>query len=288
MATQSISAFRQFSGLTPALSLRYSPVSRPHRPHPSVPLKELLKEKQAREKQQLILDLLPLVKRVALKIRERLPAHVEVDDLVGDGVLGLMDAIGKFDPSKRVKLESYARHRIRGAILDGLRGADPVSRDLRRMKRKVQQLYCELESKLSRAVRDEEMAGALGISLARWNETLNRIANVGSDCSGRLLTASPTSYSVSQQADPELIAGQPAGPFEHCYRAEQCTILRQALSRLRQREREIIILYYWHELTMNQIAGQLGVDTSRVSQVHSAALARLKAGVHSLAHSSGP
>ena len=288
MATQPISVFQQINGLTAVPTLRRSRTSRPSRKDLTVRPREPRMVKRTQEEEKLIMDLLPLVKHVAFKIRAHLPVHVEVDDLIGDAVLGLMDAIGKFDPSKRVRLESYARHRIHGAILDGLRGADPVSRDLRRMKSKVQRLYCELESKLGRAVRDEEMAGALGISLARWHDTLNRIANVGSDCSGRRLTAGPTSYSVSQQADPELIADQPAGPFEHCYRAEQCTILHQALSRLRQREREIIILYYWHGLTMKQIAGQLGVDASRVSQVHSAALARLKAGLHSLVHSSGP
>ena len=107
----------------------------------------------------------PWYKRIALKIRRHLPAHVEVDDLTANGVLGLVDAVAKFDPSKGVKLETYARHRVRGAILDGLRRADTASRDMRRKNKRIQTLYHELESKLGRPVRDEEMAKALGMNL---------------------------------------------------------------------------------------------------------------------------
>jgi RNA polymerase sigma factor for flagellar operon FliA len=90
------------------------------------------KEKAVEDREKLLVETLPLVKRVALKIRKRLPAHVEMDDLFSDGMLGLIDAVTKFDPSKKVKLETYARRRICGSILDGLRGADPASRDVRR------------------------------------------------------------------------------------------------------------------------------------------------------------
>jgi DNA-directed RNA polymerase specialized sigma subunit len=122
MATQPISVFRQINGLTAVPTLRRSRTSQPSRKDLTVRPKELRMEKRTQEEEKLIMDLLPLVKHVAFKIREHLPVHVEVDDLIGNGVLGLLDATGKFDPSKRVKLESYARHRIRGAILDGLRG----------------------------------------------------------------------------------------------------------------------------------------------------------------------
>ncbi len=106
--------------------------------------------------------MLPLVRRIALKVRERLPAHVEVDDLYSNGIVGLVDAIAKFDVGKRVKLESYARHRVRGAILDGLRTADPATRDLRRKNKAIQKLYRELEVKFGRPVHDDEMAAASG------------------------------------------------------------------------------------------------------------------------------
>jgi RNA polymerase sigma factor for flagellar operon FliA len=248
----------------------------------SVHTKECRDNTHDQKWQDLVVELLPLVKRVAFKIRQHLPSHVEMDDLVADGVLGLLDALAKFDSNKRVKLESYARHRIRGAILDGLRRADPATRDLRRMKNNVQQLYCGLESRLGRPVRDEEMAGALGMSLARWHDTLNRIEGVGLDCGGRRLTAGPTSRSVGQQAEPGLLQDNAADAFDLCVRSEQREIVGRALPRLRERERRIIGLYYHHELTMKQIADHLGVDESRVSQLHSAALAQLGTGVVSL------
>jgi RNA polymerase sigma factor for flagellar operon FliA len=141
--------------------------------------------------------MLPLVKRVALKIRKGLPAHVQMDDLSSDGVLGLIDAVAKFDPSKTVKLETYARRRICGSILDGLRGADLASRDIRRKSKEVQKLYHELEVKLGRPVTDEEMAAAQGMNLAQWHRELNEIQSAGHDCGPRTLSAAPSSAPAS-------------------------------------------------------------------------------------------
>ena len=110
----------------------------------------------------MLVEMLPLVKRMAFKIREHLPSYVEVDDLIGNGVLGLVDAVSKFDTTKRVKLESYARHRVRGGILDGLRSVDPASRDLRHKNKKIQKLYRELEVKLGRPVKGRGNRRGLG------------------------------------------------------------------------------------------------------------------------------
>ena len=231
-------------------------------------------------RESLLVEMLPLVKRIALKIRGHLPAHVEVDDLRANGILGLVDAIDKFDPSKGVKLESYARHRVRGAILDGLRRADTASRDLRRKVKRIQTLYLEVESKLGRPVRDEEMAEAMGMNLGQWHRSLNEIQNVGIDCGSRIHTAGPTLK--LQSTDPELLTDGRDDAFDLCYRREQHEILDHALSRLRDREREIITLLYRHGLTMKQIAARLQVDESRVSQLHSVALGRLKASVDSV------
>ena len=132
-------------------------------------------------RESLLVEMLPLVQHVAYNIRKHLPAQIEVDELAANGVLGLVDAVDKFDPSKGVKLETYARHRVRGAILDGLRRADTASRDMRRKNKRIQTLYHELESKLGRPVRDEEMAKALGINLGQWHQSLNEIQNVGID-----------------------------------------------------------------------------------------------------------
>jgi RNA polymerase sigma factor for flagellar operon FliA len=231
-------------------------------------------------RESLLVEMLPLVKRIALKIRGHLPAHVEVDELSANGILGLVDAVDKFDPSKGVKFESYARHRICGAILDGLRSADTASRDLRRKNKRIQTLYFELESKLGRPVRDDEMAEALGMNLGRWYQSLNEIQSVGIDCGSRVLTAGPTLK--LQSTDPELLTDGRDDPFDLCYRREQHEILDNALSGLRSREREIITLHNQHGLTMKQIAVRMHVDESRVSQIHSVALGRLKASVNSV------
>ena len=232
------------------------------------------------EKQRVLVAMLPLVKRMAYKMREHLPAHVDVEDLVGNGVLGLVDAVSKFDRTKQVKLESYARHRIRGSILDGLRSLDPVSRDLRKKNKKVERIYRELEGHLGRPASDEEVAAALGMSLQQWHRNLRDMQGVGIENWSRAGSAAPTLKHVTTEetipADPE------EGPFEQCYRAEQREILRQALFHLRERDRVIINLYYRDELTMKQIAARLHVDESRVSQLHAAALLRLKSCVQAL------
>jgi len=264
-----------------------SPLSRqlvPRRDMTSASLRPVARRegRQAEDKQRLLIELLPLAKSMALKIRGHLPSHVEVDDLIGNGVLGLVDAVAKFDTKKRVKLESYARYRVRGGILDGLRSADPASRDLRRKNKKIQKAYRELEVKLGRSVEDEEIAGALGMNLAQWHRTLNEIQSIGCDAGTRALSAGPTTKSLSRRIEPPHLADDSADPFELCYRREQRDVLGRALSHLRERERQIITLYYEQDLTMKQIAARLNVDESRVSQLHSAALARLKASVNSL------
>ena len=232
------------------------------------------------DRESLLVGMLPIVRQMALKIRGHLPAHVEMGDLIANGVLGLMDAVDKFDPSKGVKLESYARHRVRGAILDGLRSADTASRDLRRKNKRIQTLHRELESKLGRPVQDEEMATALGMQLGEWHRALTEVQSVGFDCGSRVLTAGPTLK--LQSTDPELLTDGRHDQFDLCYRREQQEILGQAVSRLRDREREIITLLYRHGLTMKQIAVRMHVDESRVSQIHSVALERLKARVDSV------
>jgi RNA polymerase sigma factor for flagellar operon FliA len=221
-----------------------------------------------------------MVQRIALNIRGHLPGHVEVDDLRANGLLGLVDAAAKFNPAKGVKFDTYARHRVRGAILDGLRKADPISRELRRKNKRIQSLYHELEGDVGRPVGDEEMARALGVNLDRWHQSLNEIQSIGCDSGSRILTAAPAMSPPS--CDPELLPDYGENPFDSCHRREQTEILKQALSTMPDRERRIIILYYLQGLTMKDIALRLHVDESRISQIHSLAMGRLKASVHSL------
>jgi RNA polymerase sigma factor for flagellar operon FliA len=282
MATQFVSTSHPLSSSAAAPALcgrkmtRLVPTSRIMRP------RKRREEKPIQDREKLVVDMLPLVKRVALKIRKRLPAQVEIDDLLSDGVVGLVDAVAKFNPRKRVKLESYARHRIRGSILDGLRGADPVPRDLRRKHKNFQKLSQELEADLGRPVKDEEMATGMGMTVAQWHHELNEIQSAGIDCGARTLSAGPTFMQTS--VEPAFLAGDASNAFDLCYLREQREILALSLSQLRERERQIITLYYQRGLTMQEIASRMKVDASRVSQLHAAALVRLKAKVDSLIH----
>jgi len=280
MATPAVPAFQKLSH-APALPCRPILRQRSRLVH-SKRSKAPSEEKAVQSKPELLAEMLPLVQRVAFNIRKHLPAHVEADELAANGVLGLVDAVAKFDPSKGVKLEAYARHRVRGAILDGLRRADTASRDMRRKYKRIQALYHKLERKLGRHVRDDEMAKALGMNLGQWHRSLNEIQNVGIEWGSRILSAGPTLK--LQSTDPELLTDGRDDAFDLCYRREQHEILDHALSRLRDREREIITLLYRHGLTMKQIAARLHVDESRVSQIHSVALRRLKACADSLLH----
>jgi RNA polymerase sigma factor for flagellar operon FliA len=235
------------------------------------------------DREDLLVSLYPLLRRMALKMRSHLPASVEVDDLVGAGALGLLDAVAKFDLSKHTKLETYARHRIRGSMLDSLRALDPVSRSLRMKSRKIEKLYRELGNRLGRAASDEEMVEALGVDLPEWQDILGELQSVAKD--GDFSARWPARRGAGVRhlthtggEDNDAVADLPSGgdgPFELLLRREQGEILQRALASLPARDREVMILYYWNELTMAQIATRLGVDESRICQIHSQMLARL-------------
>lgn len=223
------------------------------------------------ERDSQVIELVPLVRRMAVKMRRTLPAHIELNDLVSAGVLGLLDATKKFDVRKQVKIECYARHRIRGAILDGLRSLDTASRDLRKKNKRIQKTIRDLEANLGRRVEDGEAAKALGISLEKWQHDVQELQAAGVDClrSG-VLKSSP---SVDTENLPAL--NQP-NPFDLCYSRERREIADRALACLPPRERTIITLYDSQEMTMKQIGARLRIDESRVSQLHSAAVERLR------------
>jgi len=229
--------------------------------------------------QDLLQAMAPLVKRVAFEMRQHLPPHVEMDDLVGAGTLGLVDALRKFDPSRKVKLESYARHRIRGGILDALRSLDPASRDMRRRVRKVEKAYRELEARLGRPAQGEEIARALGISLKVWHRWSQEVHALGFDGWQHSETAAAAVKLPVKEENLVAVRELAEDPFDLCYRREQRDLLNRALERLPERERLIVTLYYQQDLTMKEIASRLAVDESRISQLHAEALVRLKARV---------
>jgi RNA polymerase sigma factor FliA len=225
--------------------------------------------KADRERQ--VLDLIPLVKRMALKMRRTLPAHIELDDLVGAGMLGLLDATQKYDSRKRVKIESYARHRIRGAILDGLRSLDTASRDLRKKNKRIEKAFRDLETRLGRAAEEDEAARELGISLEKWHRDLQELRAAG--VNGPHATQAKNAKLVNEE---NLPAENQLNQYELCYLRERRDIANRALACLPARERSIVSLYHGREMTMKEIGSRLRIDESRVSQLHSAAVERLR------------
>jgi len=239
--------------------------------HPQRPASARAAAQSYPELHDLAVKLLPLVKSVAYQILDHLPPHVEVCDLAGAGVIGLLHAMRNFDARKHVKIETYARHRIRGAILDSLRNMDPVSRDVRRKSKNAEKIYERLQTALGRSVSDEEMARALGISLKKWYRLVRELTSV--DIAWMRPNRIPEPNAMNEA---RLAADSRDNPFELCYRAEQLKILGRAAASLPKRERTVLALYYECDLTMKQTGKQIGVEESRVSQIHRAAITRLR------------
>ena len=223
------------------------------------------------DREKLILDCLPLVKFVAHRISARLPAHVEVDDLIHSGILGLIDAVKKFEPGRNVKFKTYAEQRIRGAILDGLRDLDWVPRSLRRKKKDIENAYHLLEQQAGRAATDEEVAAHLGLSLVDLHHALDELKGV---TLGAFVDA-------GENGDGEnLISFVPDTDGENAHvllqGQEVKTILMTAVERLPAKERFVVQLYYFEELTMKEIGTLLNITESRVSQLHTKSMLRLR------------
>lgn len=229
------------------------------------------------DREATVLRLLPLVRRVAYELRERLPQHVDLEDLAGAGVLGLLEAVRRFDVRRHAKIETYARYRIRGAILDSLREMDPASRDLRRKSKAAENVYRTLQSRLGRPVEDDELASAMGLSLEAWYRSVREINSLGLDWMRPHQFPEP-----SRTEEPSAPAESGDSAFDICYRREQKDLLAKAASMLPAREREVITLYYGREKTMSEIGRLMQIDESRVSQIHTAAVARLRMKVRRL------
>lgn len=239
--------------------------------------REALAAKRERQREELTVKLMGLVKRVAFEMREHLPAHLDLDDLVSAGTMGLIDAVRRFEAGKHVKIETYARYRIRGAILDALRSLDPASRDMRKKNKRAERVFRGLQLKLGRPATDTEMAEAMHVSLNTWYKMVNEMQTMGVEWLRPTDMAPPRPL-----AEEDLPATDQADQFELCYRQEQRDLIARSLDRVSERERLVLSLYYGQDLTMKQIGDQLGIDESRVSQIHSVALTRLRSRVQSM------
>jgi len=233
-----------------------------------------------REEERLLLEHLPIVRFLARRIHERLPQYVDMEDLVSAGVVGLMDAFTKFDPRKKVQFRSYAQFRIRGAILDSLRTLDWSPRDLRRKGRALEEAIGILTGRFGRAPNDTEIAAELGLNLEEYQALLGDLKGL------EIGTLHAEHNEDSGEEELAYIPGRPdEDPLFCCLRGELKEKLVEAIEALPERERLVMTLYYYEELTMREIGLALGVVESRVSQIHSSAVVHLRVALKGFASS---
>jgi|HubBroStandDraft_5_1064220.scaffolds.fasta_scaffold75921_1 RNA polymerase sigma factor for flagellar operon FliA len=219
---------------------------------------------------RIVLEHLPLVKAIAVRVHENLPVHVDLDDLVHAGVLGLFDAASKFNPDKQVAFSSYAKHRIKGAILDSLRQLDWASRDLRRRHKQVEAATRELAATLQRTPTESEIAQKLGVDVERWRQMMVDLRSVG------LISASSRTAEHDDLPAPDFPSKPETQPDNMCSREQMRSVLGVAMKTLPERYQKVVFLYYTNEMTMKEIGGILGINESRVSQIHKSALEKMQ------------
>jgi len=230
------------------------------------------------EQERILLEHLPIVRFLARRIHERLPQHVDIEDLVSAGVVGLMDAFSKFDPAKKVQFRSYAQFRIRGAILDSLRTLDWSPRELRRKGRAVVEAIRVLTARLGHAPNEAEVATEMNLELEEYQQLLGDLKGV------EIGTLHMERNEDSGEEELAYIPGRPEDdPLFRCLRGELAERLADAIQNLPARERLVMSLYYYEEMTMREIGLALGVVESRVSQVHASAVVHLRSALKDLA-----
>jgi RNA polymerase sigma factor FliA len=236
------------------------------------------------ERQKLLAEHLPEVCYIARRIHDRLPVQIPLEDLVHAGVVGLIEAVDRFDPSKKVQLGTYAKFRIRGAILDSLRAVDWSPRSLRKGARMLEEAHRHLSGQLGRAPSEVELAQQLSLNLPDFQRLLGELNGLN--------LGSLDSRGDENIPDDETYTYRPNGPGEDpfflCLQGELKTLLAEAMNVLEEKERQVLALYYFEELTMREVGAALGVGESRVSQIHSLALVRLRARLQELLQSSAP
>ncbi len=217
----------------------------------------------------------PLVKYVAGKVAMGMPHNVEFDDLVGFGVFGLFDAINKFDPEKHVKFKTYAVTRIRGAILDELRSIDWVPRSVRQKTREIEDTIHHLESSLGRAANDEEIAKELRMSVKDFQKTMMKISGTS------ILSLNDVWYTGDESDKVSIVdsieSPSSLNPDMIIEKEEIKRVIVEAISELPEKEKKVLVLYYYEDLTLKEIGKVLEVTESRISQLHTKAIMRLRA-----------
>ncbi len=223
---------------------------------------------------EMILKYTPLIKYIAHRLAMRLPPHVSVEDLMSAGVIGLMDALNKFDPGKKVQFKTYAEFRIKGAMLDELRSLDWVSRSVRQKAAQLEKAYQNLEKKRGRAVEDEEVAQEMGLSMEHYYNLVNEVNGVF------LLDLENLRHKIPKLPEEDLINllmdEKEKQPLHLLGVEELKRVLAQAIDELSAKEKTVISLYYYEELTLKEIGEILGFTESRICQIHAKAILKLK------------
>ena len=228
-----------------------------------------------RARERLVLAYAPLVKYVAGRMASGLPSHVEEADLISYGLLGLISAIERFEPERQIKFETFAITRIKGSIIDELRSLDWVPRSVRSRAREIERANAKLENELQRAPTDQEIADRLELSIDEFQDSLTRISNSSVVALDELWTVSDASGDQVSLLD-TIQDPQAADPAREMDATEMKDRLSDAIARLPEREKLVVALYYYENLTLREIGEVLGVTESRVSQLHTKAVLRLK------------
>jgi RNA polymerase sigma factor for flagellar operon FliA len=225
---------------------------------------------QLQDSNALLKQYSPLVRRLAHQMIARLPANIELDDLIQVGMIGLNDALSRFDANQGVQFETFATQRIRGAMLDELRGGDWMSRGDRRHQRAIESAVHKLEQKLQRAPSESEIADEMGMMLADYQELLGKVRGT------QLFYLEDLSGDDGDDFLDRHVADEGADPLAMLQDQRMREALVDAIGRLPEREQHVMSMYYEHDMNLKEIAAVLGVTESRICQLHSQSIARLR------------
>jgi RNA polymerase sigma factor for flagellar operon FliA len=226
-------------------------------------------------REQIVLEHTPLIRYIVSRIAVRLPSHIDLDDLHNTGVIGLMDAIEKYDPEKNCKFKTYAEFRIKGAILDQLRSLDWVPRSIRQKSRRLERAYGEVEQRLGRSASEDEVADSLGLQLDKFHELLNQVRGISLVNLEEIRSGGQDGERTGSFGDVvEDVRSE--NPFASFKLHEMKQIVADTIATLPEKERLVISLYYYEDLNMKEIGNILGITESRVCQIHTKSVLRLR------------
>jgi len=238
--------------------------------------KQRAEEIPANIKEQIILEHASLIRYIVNRMAVRLPSHIDLEDLHNTGVIGLIDAIEKYDPGKNCKFKTYAEFRIKGAILDQLRSLDWVPRSVRQKGRKLEAAYGEVEQRLGRSAHDQEVADSMGMPISKFHELLNQVRGISMINLEEIRGTGSDGERTGGYADiVEDVRSE--NPFASFKLSEMKEIVANTIGTLPEKERLVISFYYYDDLNMKEIGNILGITESRVCQIHTKSVLRLRA-----------